>query len=148
MNIIIDIQGFKATDKTFIPKELAAYDGYKTAHYIFKPPYQFNCLPIQLQKQAKWLMNNHHCISWETGFTQVHQFPKIIDSLTTAMDMVYVKGKEKAEFIRQFTKNPVLEFEENPSLKPMDAKCFNHSKLNCICALSNVYHLYNTFIMQ
>lgn len=146
--VIIDVQGFKTTDKTFTPKELAAYDGNQICHYVFKPPFHFNSLPDHLKSQATWLQKNHHCIPWDQGFTQVYNFDKIIKSLTDNVDVVYVKGHEKAEFLKNIISKPIQEFDEQPALTKANAHCFYHSENNCVCALSNVFMLYDNFIMN
>lgn len=142
MKFVVDVQGFKIENNKFIVKEFAAYDGVKICHYIFKPPYPFEMLSPDVQKQVRWLTRNYHCIKWTDGFTPLHLFGKIIQNLITDDDCVYVKGGEKANYIRQFISQPVLEFEEKPPLVKSSTKCFYHSNNNCMCALSNVYYLY------
>lgn len=145
--LVIDVQGFKVENNRFIPKELAAYDGKKICHYIFKPPFDIKYLPPDLLKQIEWLFKNHHCISWHTGFTPIHKFADILKNLTEKVDIVYVKGKEKTEYIRKYSAKPVVELDEQPSLEKRESLCFYHTKSLCICALSNVYYLYNNFLM-
>lgn len=145
--VVLDVQGFKISEKRFVPKELAIYDGVHVSHYVFKPPFPFHHLPEKFKSQAVWLTTNHHCLNWSEGFTPHFLFPQILQRLTQDVDHVYVKGCEKAAFIRNSTSKPVIEFDEQPSLRPMNPACFYHNKLSAICALSNVYHLYCTFVM-
>lgn len=145
--LMLDVQGFKIENNKFIPKELAAYDGTQTCHYVFKSPFDIRYLPSDLLKQADWLMKNHHCILWDEGFTPIHKFSDIIKNLTEKVDRVYVKGKEKAQYIRKYSLKPVIELDEDPPLQQGESHCFNHSKSPCICALTNVYYLYNNFLM-
>lgn len=148
MRIVLDVQGFITADKRFTPKELATYDGATISHHVFKPPFPFDRLPSKFQQQAVWLMNNHHCIPWSEGFTPTHHFADILNRLLKNADFVYVKGREKAEFIRHYTNKPVIEIEEHPALTPTKAACMSHSKSVCYCALSNVYYLYRFYIME
>ena len=148
MPIVIDVQGFKTEKNRFLVKELAAYDGCKICHYVFKPPFTFDCLPYEYQKQANWLTANHHCIKWGTGFVPLHKFSAIIPQLTDTTQEVYVKGKEKADYIQKYTRTPILELPDSPAIQQEGSSCFYHSKNLCICALTNVYNLYNQFIMQ
>lgn len=145
--IILDIQGFKIEKNKFFAKELAAFDGTKICHYIFKSPFHMKYLPPDLHKQAVWLMRNHHCIPWSEGYTPIHKFSEIIKDLTENVDNVYVKGREKSEYIRKYSLNPVIELDEDPPLISKKPSCFYHSKSPCICALTNVYTLYNDTIM-
>ena len=52
--LVVDVQGFKIENNKFISKELAAYDGRKICHYVFKPPFNLNQLPPNLTKEANW----------------------------------------------------------------------------------------------
>ena len=146
--LVVDVQGFKIENNKFIPKELAAYDGRKICHYVFKPPFDLNQLPPNLIKEANWLMTNHHCIPWFEGFTPLHKFCDIIKNLTEDIDNVYVKGKEKCEYIRKYSLKPVIELDENPPLQKSESSCFYHSQTTCICALTNVNFLYRHFLMN
>lgn len=148
MKLVIDIQGFKIENNNLIVKELAAYDGTRLCHYIFKPPFTIKLLPPYLQKQALWLMNNHHCIDWNFGFTPLYQFSDVIKNLTSTVECVYVKGKEKADYIRKYSMNPVYELAESPKLQVGRTHCFYHTKESCICALTNVFYLYDNFLMD
>lgn len=144
--MIIDIQGFNIEKNKFIPKELAAYDGNKVCHYIFRSPFSMNLLEPEFHKQATWLTNNHHGISWNEGYTPCYKIQKILNSLADCTNKIYVKGKEKANYIRQYVTKPVMEFEEKPNLKQSEPKCFYHINSHCMCSLSNVYFLYENFI--
>lgn len=148
MTVVVDIQGFKISDKDFSPKELAVYDGRQLSHYIFRAPFPFNKLPGHLQNQATWLMHNHHCIDWNEGFTPVFLFPKIIKRLLRDADKVYVKGKEKAQYLQNFTSKTIIECDLQPSLNMTSPSCIYHLQSVCICALSNVYHLYQSQVME
>lgn len=143
--LILDIQFFKNGQNKFIPKELAAFNGHRVSHYVFKSPFPFENLPVELRKQNNWLTANLHGLNWTVGFTPFYQFKKIMASLTENEDVIFVKGREKAEFIRKFTRRQVLELPEHPALPDMEPKCFNHIRSTCKCALTNVYYLYDTF---
>lgn len=148
MFIIVDVQGFKTSDKTFSPKELATYDGRMVSHHIFRAPFPFNTLPKHLQQQANWLANNHHCIEWDEGFTPAFLFPKVLQRLVQDANVVYVKGPEKTKFLRNYTNKHIIEIEEHPALPKSQPSCMHHGKSHCYCALSNVYHLYEHYVMQ
>ena len=148
MIVVMDVQGFKIGNKTFYPKVLAVYDGNAISHFIFRPPFPFKTLPDDLQRQEKWLMHNHHCIDWNKGFTPAFLLPKIIERLLRDVDTVYVKGKEKAEYLQRFVKKTIVELEEQPALRESTPSCMYHTSPLCICALSNVYSLYQEFIMK
>lgn len=148
MFVIVDVQGFKIADKTFSPKELAAYNGHGVSHYIFRAPFPFSTLPQRFQEEANWLMNNHHCIHWDEGFTPAYMFPKILRRLVRDADVVYVKGCEKAAFLRTYIDKCIIEIEERPALSASKPICMHHLKSLCYCALSNVYHLHEHYAME
>lgn len=148
MFVVVDVQCFKMAENKFLPKELAAYDGHGVSHYIFRPPFPFSTLPQNFQEQANWLMNNHHCIHWDEGFTPVHMFPKILQRLVRHADVVYVKGHEKTTFLRNYIKQRVIKIEERPALSASTPYCMHHLKSPCYCALSNVYHLHQHYVME
>lgn len=147
MKVIIDVQFFKISDNTYQPKELAAYNGCTAAHYLFRRPFPFHMLSERLQKQANWVMNHHHSIDWDEGFTPAYQFRAIFQRLVRDADEVYVKGHEKATFLRKHTDKPIVEIQERPALSPSAPACIYHSNPICYCALSNVYHLYEHYVM-
>jgi len=147
MPLIVDVQCFKTNHNKLIVKEFAAYDGTRVCHDVFKPPFALDCLPVEYQKQANWLMSHHHAIDWNTGFTPHYLFPQIIKHITRNVTEVYVKGKEKTDFVRKYITIPVFELPETPALKQELGSCFFHINEYCICALSNVYNLYHNFVM-
>lgn len=142
--LVIDVQGFN-TSEGFTPKGLAIYDGTSVSHYIFKQPYSFSNMKPVFQKQATWLMKNHHCIDWHEGFTPLYLFPKIIQRLTQTSETIYVKGREKTIYIRRFVSQPVMDVQEQPALTRMPPSCFYHSATECFCAL---YTLYQNYVMH
>lgn len=148
-SMVLDVQGFKTGKNKFIPKELAAYDGNRICHYIFRPPFALNCLDPETLKHTSWLMQNHHCIPWDTGYTPLYKFASIVKDLTEKVDIIYVKGNEKANFLRKYSKKPIVELEDHPPLKTNIPRCFYHTnKESSMCALFNVFFLYDHFIMQ
>lgn len=146
--MILDFQGFKREKNIFIVKELAAYDGQKIFHTIFKSPFPLNLLPPELEKQARWVTKFHHGLTWEDGTTPYHLLQKIMEDLIVNADVIYIKGHQKAEFIKQLTTKPITELPEQPALERTSPKCFYHTTNNCYCSLSNVFYLYENFIMQ
>ncbi|CAG9817737.1 unnamed protein product [Phaedon cochleariae] len=117
MCLIIDVQGFRKENNKFIVKEFASFNEVKIRHYIFKPPFPLNFSTSNLQKQADWLVRNFHCIEWTEGYTPLHQFENNMKSLCDGVDLIHIKGREKAEYIRRFTPVPVVEFDDQPEVK-------------------------------
>lgn len=78
MNLVLDIQGFKIENSKFMVKKLAGYNGEKLHYYIFKLPFPFEMLSTDIQKEAKWLIENYHTIHWNEGVTPLHKFNVIL----------------------------------------------------------------------
>lgn len=148
MHLIVDVQGFIIEKNKFICKELATFDGKKITHNFFKAPFRMRLLNEEFHRQAIWLMANHHGLNWNHGFTPLHEFHNIIQNVTKNAEAVYVKGREKAQYIRKYSLAPVFEMDEHPGLPKLPPKCPHHLSENSICSLSNVFYLYENFIMQ
>lgn len=141
MNAIVDMQLFKVDDQQFIIKELAVIKNKKVAHCVFKPPFPFEELSLKYKKQAKWLMRNHHCIKWNEGEMEFEQCKKILQKWTSNADTIYVKGKEKAGYLREVLDKNIVELPETPSLKLSTPSCLFHSSERCRCSLKTVRFL-------
>lgn len=143
MVLIIDFQGFKIENNEFVVKELAAYDGYRVSHYVFERPFEFKYLQRKYQKQSIWLSRHHHCIDWMTGDIPLYKLDGILKRLSNAESQIYVKGREKVNYLRRFITKPLLELDEQPRLIKCTPMCFYHTKSNCVCSLYNVHYLYD-----
>lgn len=147
MNAIVDIQLFKVDDEQYIIKELAVIQNKKIAHFIFKPPYPFENLALKYKKQAKWLMRYHHCIKWNEGEIEFEQFKNILNKCTSNAETIYVKGREKAAYLRKVLDKKIVELPESPSLKLSTPSCLFHSSERCRCSLrtakflESIYHI-------
>lgn len=146
MVLIIDFQGFKIENNEFVVKELAAYDGYRVSHYVFERPFDFKYLPRKYQKQSIWLSRHYHGIDWVAGDIPLSKLDEILNRLSNDESQIYIKGREKANYLRRFINKPLLELDEQPRLIKGSPMCFYHTKANCVCSLFNVYYLYECFI--
>lgn len=138
MNAVVDIQLFKVDDQQYIVKELAVIKNKKIAHFVFKPPFPFKDLPVKYQAQANWLMKNHHCIKWNKGEIECEKFEDILKSCTYNANKIYVKGREKALYLRKILNKNIIELPESPSLKLDTPSCLFHSSERCRCSLKTV----------
>lgn len=146
--LIVDVQFFRTSTTEYTVKELAVTDGDRTAHYIFKPPFVFEKLPPDLQTQARWLIQYHHGIKWNSGFIPAYLATPIICNLLENARSIYVKGREKADFIRDVSAKAVIELPERPTLQPKPAACFHHSRDEVLCSLNIVHDLHFMYFMQ
>ena len=154
-SFIVDVQGFGEFNNGFIVKELAVLHNDHHHHFIVNPPSYFNLLSTSLKRQANWLYQNYHGITWNGGVTNFSQV-KIFLRKQIQAGVVYVKGTEKSQWLRELLKSEnidVINLEDIsncPNLKelrkmyPSEIKCLNHGKC---CALQNVY-LLSKFIRE
>lgn len=152
---IVDFQGFGVFNNGFILKEIAVFHNDHHHHFIVNSPFNLNLLSTPLRRQASWLYQNYHGLTWNSGFTNFSRV-KIFLREQIQSGVVYVKGTEKSQWLRELLNSEnieVINLEDIyscPSLKelrrifPNQIKCLSHGKC---CALQNVY-LLSKFIRQ
>lgn len=145
MEFIVDIQGFTANNRDFIPKEIAVIsrNGEKLQHYLLEPPYDWNQLNKSRQKETQWLLDNYHGLYWDSGFCDYsHTLHHIEDELSNA-SKIFVKGARKKKFLENNLNLSaiIIDLVQYPSLKlcnTINFSCLSHSP-PFICALRNVF---------
>lgn len=96
--VFVDVQGFKGSHNRFICKEFCLVDGTDIYNEIIQSPFPATRLSTHLRKQAKWLTQNFHGLSYEDGdihiidLTQII-FPKLQNK------KILVKGDEKIKWL-------------------------------------------------
>ena len=157
----VDLQGFIVSN-TFIVKEVAVLRrGNVLAHYIFQSPMPWRLLTRSEQRQALWLMINHHELEWEDGTVAYNMAKHLITSAVIGglheekeSSLVYVKGLEKRQWLTDLLtdnaraklniKTLDADYDDIESLHNLDVKntmrCGKHVKN---CALQNVCKLFN-----
>lgn len=111
---IVDFQGF-SYEKSFIIKELAIVDvddEDQTWHYMVLPPFDLSFLSEEELKKVHWLQKHHHKIEWNDGFLEYHELFPILRHIFKDVGVLYVKGSERAEFLRKITGNYVVDLDE------------------------------------
>lgn len=148
----IDIQGF-LVNKRFIIKELAAFDGDRTAHYIFMPPVHYDTLTAQDQTTAIWLTNCHHRLEWDSGNVSLEKLPDILQEITKKISIVAVKGLDKVKVLEWYINMARTQIYDvrGPKLEKTKPSCFGHHCNNdddVMCALTNVKIIYNNLTVK
>ncbi|KAK9752039.1 hypothetical protein QE152_g4562 [Popillia japonica] len=142
--VIIDFQWYTLSGERVVPKELASCDNnFRRSHFVFKPVLNFGSLSSTDQRTARYVYNYHHCLPWDGGNTSLGEFDDIIKFLCFNMEKIYVKGKEKANYIKAIVNKPVIELEHAGRIKRDKPSCMFHVGNYCVCALTNVENLYN-----
>lgn len=149
MDIVLDFQAFKDNNNEFIIKECAvvAIDGSFVEHWVIAPPYEFYMLKKEKRREAVWVKQNYHGLSWGDGGISYKAFQDELRQVCSDVCRVFVKGNEKAEFLKTLVKKDVINLEDynTPRLKRLMfnsylpvLRCFRHCKdKKYICALSN-----------
>src|SRR4030065_2196220 len=131
---VVDVQGFCISD--FFPKELAIYDGKQMKSYVFKPSIPFHALNEDCKRQVRYLYRNHHGIHYNQGDYYYEDIYSIVYQDLRDIDIVYVKGEMKREFLVKLFlemkfKSPSivnLEYNNVPNLKKTNiTECTNHN---------------------
>lgn len=147
MAFVVDFQGFKSLDNKFIVKELAIVSvdgGNGFLYYLFKPPQPFCSLPDEMKKRVTYLTNYVHGLEWDIGdvdFDSCITF--IIDNLKLSAKIIFVKGSERVNYIRNLLNNYVEvvdldNFTYNTILYG-ESECSNHRSHCGRCALHKAF---------
>lgn len=149
--LTVDVQGFMLPE--FVPKEIALYDGARTAHYVFKPTRPYHLLEKDVKLQVKFVEGNVHCIRYSSGYTDVEELYRIFKDFIMVSSgesvNVYVKGAVKKQFLDNLNDMDfvsIINMELNdgcPKLENQVPMCSNHHREKCKCAVNNSYQLYN-----
>lgn len=111
---------------------------------LFKEPFPLNLLPPKQEQQTQWITKHHHGLKWEDG--AILFVKNILQNITTHTNVIYMKGHEKPEFIKQVVSKPLIKLPEQPPLDKNIPKYFYHSYMKSYCGLYNIFYLYeNSF---
>lgn len=147
MNIIIDLQGFKLDDNTFIVKEIAIFKNNAVQVFIFKPPYHWRYLSQESKRRVRWIEKNRGYL-WKEGYIPYHLINQHTQPFIAGCK-VYVKGVEKIKWLKEICHYDSTNLEEQGCSKLSDLSsaddifsCILHKKF---CALRNVLLLSKWF---
>lgn len=147
--IVIDFQWYCYETYTLIPKELATCDSdCRRSHFIFKPVLSFASLKDEDKRVARYAYNYHHGLRWEEGYISVSEFDRIIKRLCSDVDVVYVKGREKLEFLKSILNKRIIDLVDANKITKEEASCSFHVGESVVCALTNVERLYRHLMFK
>lgn len=148
--VSIDIQGYPCLG-SFIPKELAIYDGVRFCSVLFKPPYCKQLLKEEDLKIVAYLESQYHGLLWDTGFIDLNEFQNVLlDMLKLYTNpKILIKGDLKYNLIKKFV-DPIsiikIPLKSDPKLSKFkkQPKCCNHRSFGVWhCALNNAKLVHN-----
>lgn len=79
---------------------------FNVNHYLLLPPFNFEQLSRDQQKQALWVKTNIHGFSWSDGLEQYNKLYEIYFELSQQCNTIYVKGSEKKQFLNNIFTRP------------------------------------------
>lgn len=150
MNFIVDVQGFKTDDNSFIIKEIAILNNERAQAYLIKPPFPFYELSKTEKRQVCWIERNRK-IFWREGFIPYGNYKHYTDIVNILKGKrILAKGHEKVLWLQSILdtndNNIIVNLEDKgcPSILSLYDKyshsnnifsCMYHSN---VCALKNV----------
>lgn len=142
MAAVVEFHSFYNNENQYIVKEFAIVGDSFQIQLIFKPPFCKHTLDEKQQRTTRWLSRHLHGIKWEEGTVKYNK--KLIKSLCKQFDKIYTKGKEKAEFLKQFHPN-VHELMEVASIDVNNCCILpQHANPNFKCALRSAQQGYKS----
>lgn len=130
MEYIVDFHAFKEPINNYVIKDMAILninDGL-LKHYTFKPPFEWDMLPIKYKVENKWLEN--HCIhkNWVTGDVEYTELKNVLNELSKAKK-IYVKGDQKSAWLKNYMNN-ICNLEGNNTLALRELRKIGTFKCN------------------
>ena len=133
---------------TFI-KELAVINhfNWKKQCWLFKPPFQENCLDSFSIQRNKAYKCYGHGLDWNDGYFNLKQLNTLLQEATSCFDLLLTVGSEKVAILENILQRPViniydLECPHINTLSPQLYSCTHHYKLDIDeCALLNVIRI-------
>lgn len=154
--MVVDLQGFFTPD--FHPKEIAIFDGYRSAHFLIKSPKPlFAITDADIMRQIRFIQANVHGIYYESGYIPYESTSALLYSNLVEADVIYVKGKEKLDYLQKIFSEkgeyrcPEIRNVEGawgcPKLSKDYPACLSHTVMGpnqkTRCALNNCRTLYS-----
>jgi len=150
MSAIVDLQGFSGRNGQFVLKEVAilAHGMTLPVVYQFAPPCPWTDLAPEIRRRNAWLERHYLGLKWTSGTIPYDRVQEILNSHLRLTEVIYVKGREKVEWLSTLLKSThhVIENLENeyddedmiPSLRKLTNTCPHHHQKKFVCAADNV----------
>lgn len=153
--IVIDFEGFRYSNKSFIVKELSVCGANFLDTLLFKPPKKLTHFTENEKLSFIWLTKNLHGIDWNAGFYNypfIHEYFVCL-RIRFPNASVYVKGVQKQIYLSNYLNNvynldsincprvdelhssttPVCLYHTKLNIKPSNNETFRHcSKIKCV----------------
>lgn len=135
--IVIDFEGFRYSNKSFIIKELSVCGANFSDTILLKPPKHLSLFSDKERESFDWLTKNLHGINWNDGFYNypfIHEYFVCL-RIRFPNALVYVKGVQKQIYVSNFINNVYnLDNLDCPKVDDLDSPqiplCYNHSNFD------------------
>lgn len=139
---VVDFHGFKDNQNRFVLKEFAVVGKYFQTQLVFEAPYSEIFLNKKMRGSALWLSRHFHFIKWSDQGIPYDE--ELIRSLCSPFTVLYTKGAEKVDFLKQFHNN-VQEISESYTRSAnLNVTCIlpQHNHYSGRCALRSAKGLF------
>jgi hypothetical protein len=145
--IIIEFQGFCFSENNFVPKEICVLGENVQLHFIINSPKKFLQLNNKERCIVNWNEKNYHGLLWECGEIEWDECVRIIAEICADEAVFYVKGLEKAKFLRNtFGKNCIdVSSLGCPNIRDFRDCCEHHTIKRARCALKTAEFIKSWF---
>ena len=145
---VLDIQYFNVGGKLYC-KEVSIYSPGYTATETIAPPFSYHYIPDGARRSVRYTERGMG-MCWSWGFNDWANLGYILKEMTHVFDVVYVKGREKFDYLSKFVPNLELYPQEHlhcitlHKRQPMRIECRFHLKqlTAAKCARNNAKILY------
>lgn len=143
MTAVIDVEGYRLSDGTFVIKELAYcnLNCSETFHGIYRAPYEFSQLNARDRHQVKWLTHNLHNLAWERGDLPFRTLETTLKDFVKKFNVVYAKGYSKCQMLEKQYGLEVIDLDcilcpNVTDLPETSQHCSHHYGMRKHCALA------------
>ena len=137
MDFVVDIQGFRDTERKFLPKEVAVICLQKPIvdHWILQAPCNFIELPEDVKNTNSYCVVDIHGINWFEVEVSLRQVYRYLFNIARAARRIYVHGEEKARYLESLLSRNIFNLEkyDSPTFRKLNSMfsdvlvCSTHS---------------------
>ena len=124
MEFIIDIQGFRDSEKKFLPTEVAitCLQQKISDHWRVQAPYSFADLPTVVKELNTFLAADVHSVHWFVGEVTLRQLHRHLYNIARLSRTIFVRGAEKARYVEAVFGRRVVNLEKykSPTFKKLN----------------------------
>ncbi|KAL1487681.1 hypothetical protein ABEB36_015658 [Hypothenemus hampei] len=118
-SIFLDIQGYTCSFG-YVVKEIAIFDGLRSAVFLFQPPFSRALLSDSDKKIVQWAEDHYHGLEWESGYISLNELEPILMHVLKFYNnpKIFLKGTKKFEVLKEFLSETRIHLIPNES-EPM-----------------------------